>query len=251
MRSRLAPTPSGFLHAGNVVNFLVIDEIVRSNGGTLVLRIDDLDRSRVRDEYVSDIFTTLEWLGIEWHVGPTSASELPSWSQHTRMDHYRDALDVLMTEPCVYACVCTRSDWNEYAGIDCPASCRARAEVFQAGVTAVRLHLDGQPDATLWRRDGIPAYHLASVVDDDLWGVDVVVRGSDLEPSTAVQRRVSEILPGSAFQHARILHHPLIKENGQKLSKSAGSRAQPLVKSGETRDVLRSMAQAFVTDVGY
>lgn len=59
MRSRLAPTPSGFLHAGNVVNFLVIDAIARASGATLVLRIDDLDRSRVRSEYVSDIFTTL------------------------------------------------------------------------------------------------------------------------------------------------------------------------------------------------
>lgn len=251
MRSRLAPTPSGFLHAGNVVNFLVIDAIARASGATLVLRIDDLDRSRVRSEYVSDIFTTLEWLGIEWHEGPTSASELPSWSQHTRMDRYRAARSALLTEPAVYACRCTRSDWNGYTGSDCPASCRVRAEAFQSGVTSIRLHLDDQPDAVLWRRDDLPAYHLASVVDDDLWGVDVVVRGSDLEPSTVVQRRISKLLPESVFRNATVIHHPLIQVDGRKLSKSSGARAEPLRRSPELKANLSDRARNFVADLGY
>jgi len=251
MRSRLAPTPSGYLHTGNVVNFLVIDAISRSLGATLTLRIDDLDQPRVRDEYVADIFTTLEWLGIECHEGPRSGSELATWSQVTRIGLYRDALDVLLAGPDVYPCMCTRSDWNGYSGSDCPGSCRQRVEAFEPGAASVRLHLEGQPDATLWRRDGIPAYHLASVVDDDVTGVDVVVRGSDLEPSTVVQRRISELLPGSTFQQARVLHHPLIQANGRKLSKSTGAQAAPLVKSSQLKDELNAIARGFAADLGY
>lgn len=251
MRSRLAPTPSGYLHAGNVVNFLVIDEIARSLGATLVLRVDDLDQPRMREEYVADIFTTLEWLGIEWHEGPSSSSDLALWSQVTRVEHYRAALNALRNEPDVYTCRCTRSDWNGYTGRDCPALCRVRVEAFESDKTSVRLHLDHQPDVALWRRDGLPGYHLASVVDDDLWGVDVVVRGSDLEPSTVAQRRISDLLPGSMFRHATVLHHPLIQANGRKLSKSAGTRAEPLVRSPQIKDELSAIARSFAATLGY
>jgi glutamyl/glutaminyl-tRNA synthetase len=79
----------------------------------------------------------------------------------------------------------------------------------------------------------------------------MVVRGSDLESSTVVQRRISELLPGSTFQHARVLHHPLIQANGRKLSKSAGAQAAPLVKSSQLKDELSAIARGFAADLGY
>ena len=111
MRTRIAPTPSGYLHAGNAVNFLLTAELARLHGGSLLLRIDDLDAERARPEYLDDIFHSLEWLGIAWHEGPRDAADFQrNWSQRTRIGRYQVLLDQLRRGGHLYACTCSRKE---------------------------------------------------------------------------------------------------------------------------------------------
>jgi glutamyl-tRNA synthetase len=109
LRTRIAPTPSGFLHAGNAVNFLITHELARAARGTLLLRIDDLDAERARPEYLDDIFRSLEWLGIDWDEGPTGPEDfLRNWSQRSRIERYSELLLGLRKGGHLYACECSR-----------------------------------------------------------------------------------------------------------------------------------------------
>ncbi len=109
LRTRLAPTPSGFLHVGNALNFLLTEALAKRAGGTILLRIDDLDAERVRPEYVQDIFDSLHWLDISWQEGPRNPAELADrWSQHLRLARYHTLLGQLRELGALYACDCTR-----------------------------------------------------------------------------------------------------------------------------------------------
>ena len=114
VRSRIAPTPSGFLHAGNAMNFILTWAITRASGGRLLLRIDDLDKGRYRREYVEDIFAGLEWLGLDYDEGPRSVQELEErWSQHHRLNRYQLLLDQLRADKRLFACICSRKEIRE------------------------------------------------------------------------------------------------------------------------------------------
>ncbi|MEL7147328.1 MAG: glutamate--tRNA ligase family protein [Bacteroidota bacterium] len=109
LRTRLAPTPSGLLHPGNGLSFIITWAIARSQGGKIVLRIDDLDKERYRPNYVADIFRTLEWLGIDYDEGPTSVADFEqNWSQHQRLDHYHQALIQLKEADHLFPCQWSR-----------------------------------------------------------------------------------------------------------------------------------------------
>ena len=233
MRTRLAPTPSGYLHVGNLVNFALTAHWAREFSAEIALRIDDIDAPRTRREYIDDIFRVIDWLGIKHQVGPATADDLSSWSQNTRLEHYRSALETIQAHPGLsYACVCTRASL-----VSSPCRCATRDREFTVGRTALRMRTDDGADPILWRRDGLPAYHLTSVVDDDLLGITLVVRGEDLRPSTAIQRDVAALLPGNTFGRARVIHHPLIEDvRGVKMSKSAGAGAQPLSLTDQLRE---------------
>ena len=95
MKTRIAPTPSGFLHVGNAVSFLITYCLAKSENGKLLLRIDDLDRERYRKEYLEDIFYALDWLGIQYDEGPSSVADFDKyWSQHQRLSLYDDVLNL-------------------------------------------------------------------------------------------------------------------------------------------------------------
>ncbi len=270
VRTRIAPTPSGYLHAGNAWSFLLTWLLARSRGGKIHLRIDDLDAARFREEYLEDIFASLEWLGLDWDSGPRSPAEFhSSYSQRLRRKSYRTALEALITQatlegPLVYACACSREQVKRAsraagsAGIY-PGTCRDRGlPVVPAGLwhsgkgitspaaeTALRLRIPVNTDVTLaeeaigslafhpgedigdfvlWQRNGEPAYQLASVVDDEILGINLVVRGRDLLPSTAAQAYLAGCLGAKAFPSARFRHHGLLlAPGGEKLSKSSGS----------------------------
>lgn len=242
MRTRYAPTPSGYLHLGNAVHLSLTATLAQERGADIVLRIDDMDRARYRREYLEDIFDMLLWLDIPWMLGPRHSAEMHEWSQASRLSLYRRAMQELVASGSAYACACSRSQWQDYRGDDCPGSCRTTAGGEQELPVAWRLHLPGSPDPVLWRRDGIPAYHLTSVVDDDHFGVDFVVRGDDLRESTSIQRALSMLLPGSTFHQAVVSHHGLISDSsGAKLSKSAGARAEPLSRTREMRTRIQQM----------
>jgi glutamyl/glutaminyl-tRNA synthetase len=263
-RTRFAPTPSGYLHLGNALSFVFTWLLARRAGGAIHLRIDDLDAARLRPEYLADVFVSLDWLGLEWDSGPRDAGDfLAHHSQRLRMESYREALGRLATTPradggpSVYACVCSRQQVRRdallagrpgaYAG-----TCREReldlatpgaawrlaldegAEVVVADLVAGPLRLvpgASTGDPVVRQKTGEPAYHLASVVDDEALGCDLIVRGSDLLDSTAVQLVLARRLGAAGFTGATFVHHGLVvaadagdpaAPGSAKLSKSAG-----------------------------
>lgn len=235
-RLRLAPTPSGYLHAGNLFNFLLNHFGARSRGAKLLLRIDDLDADRKRDVYVKDIFSTLAWVGIDWDEGPRSAVEFETtWSQHLRLPAYHDALDVLRSKNLLFACRKSRRDLAPY-GSSYPEHFRNQGLELEAPDVAWRIKTPPgfpMPDFIVRRRDGIPAYQVASVCDDMHFGVTHAVRGADLEASTIAQYYLAECLGAPSFASIKFYHHPLLlDEKGEKLSKSAGSEAVNTLRAG-------------------
>lgn len=246
LRSRIAPTPSGYLHIGNAFNFLLTALIVKKHGGSILLRIDDIDDERKRPEYVEDIFTSLEWLGIEWQEGPSGPGDFEqSWSQHKRLDIYSDLLTRLQEAKIVFACECSRKKLASLEGYAYPGTCDHLNIPLDTPDTAWRIHVPpnrhvkftdlakGEVDFALGehvgsfvvrKKDRLPSYQLVSLADDTHFRINYIVRGEDLLSSTAMQLYMAEKLNLDAFRHAQFLHHKLEKdEQGHKLSKTAGS----------------------------
>ncbi|MBO9151266.1 glutamate--tRNA ligase family protein [Chitinophaga sp. GCM10012297] len=238
-RTRIAPTPSGFLHLGNFFSFAVTAALAERTGAKTLLRIDDMDRDRVRPPYVQDIFDTLRFMGIPWQEGPMDAEDFnANFSQLHRMPLYEKALDQLAGSGRVFACACSRSQLAAAK----PCACKD-IPLQQPGVSW-RLRTDHETvlnvqtlsgksiqatlplsvkDFVVKKKDGFPAYQLSSVADDDHYNVDLVVRGQDLWDSTLAQLYLSRFIPGSSFSQNTFYHHPLLTESpGRKLSKSAG-----------------------------
>ena len=241
--TRYAPTPSGYLHIGNVYSFLITWLLARKNTGQILLRIDDLDRDRVRPEYVENIFSVLEWLGLDWELGPKSVDEFQSqYSQEHRMGLYRQILEKLKAQHLVFACDCSRKQLRKTeAGPVYPGTCKKRNISLSAENVAWRLNTDEQlklkhqeygkgtvetvlPASQQYfvvkRRDGLPAYHLASMADDLHFGVNFIVRGHDLYDSTLAQLYMGEKVQAQGFLRSTFFHHPLILDHNVKLSKS-------------------------------
>lgn len=240
LRSRIAPTPSGYLHLGNAVNFLITWLLVRQAGGTLKLRIDDADSDRTQPEYIEDIFSQLDWLGITWEEGPSGPEDfLRHYSQCLRRERYREMLDALTATDRLFPCTCSRKTIREESATGLyPGTCRHRREPPD-GEHAIRLTVPAETmvavgdeavalgalmgDFVLWRRDNQPAYQLASLVDDLDDRITCIVRGVDLLASTAAQLHLAALLglTGAPFRAIAFHHHPLIPgAEGKKLSKS-------------------------------
>jgi glutamyl/glutaminyl-tRNA synthetase len=247
IRTRFAPTPSGFLHPGNGLSFIITWAIARARGGKIVLRIDDLDAERMRPEYVEDIFKTLDWLGLDYDEGPSSVEDFnKNYSQHKRLDLYFEAIEKLKINKFVtlYACDCSRKHFLEHSknGLY-PHTCREKNKDFEAADTTWRVLV---PDNTLIsfqeyqkaplsisldetmgdfvvrQKNGLPAYQIASLVDDEHFNIDFIVRGQDLLNSTAAQAFLGAKLYGNSSKI--YFHHPLLTDTeGVKLSKSQGA----------------------------
>ena len=264
-KTRIAPTPSGYLHLGNAFSFLITASLAKKTGARVLLRIDDLDRQRIRPEYMQDIFDTLRLLGINWDEGPRSAEEQETrFAQMHRLALYRKALQQLRDGGHLFACTCSRTDvlQQHSEGVYPGTCCRNNLSLDAEGVSW-RLHtnlgqtirvksLDGQEiTATLppamqafvvRKKDGMPAYQLTSLVDDLHFGVDLVVRGTDLWPSTLAQLYLASLLGASRFAETTFYHHPLLKNaNGEKLSKSAGAAS---IRHRQKTDTLLADLQA-------
>ena len=237
---RFAPSPTGRMHAGNIFAALMSWLIVKSRGGTMVLRIEDLDIDRSRAEYADQVMRDFETLGLTWDRGP--------YRQSDRNEAYREAFDVLSERGTVYPCFCTRADLFAasaphrgeklvYAG-----TCRGlsdkevqersavRSPAFRLSVPNAVYALDDMVqgrysqnlatecgDFIIRRSDGLFAYQLAVVVDDAEQGVNCIVRGMDLLVSTPQQMFVQDVL---GYEHAQYAHVPLIVgERDRRLSK--------------------------------
>jgi glutamyl/glutaminyl-tRNA synthetase len=246
-KTRFAPTPSGLLHPGNAISFLLTWTLARYHQAEILLRIDDLDRKRYRQEYVGDIFDTMEWLGLDYDEGPGSVAAFErEWSQVHREPAYIEAVRCLESCARVYACTCTRRDLRRNT-LDhrYPGTCRGLMLPLSTSGAAWRLYipeetaiscldLSGWPhllqpalllgDVVILQKNGSPAYQIASMVDDHHFGIDLIIRGEDLLPSTAVQLHMASLLGWTSLLNAACWHHPLILgEQGLKLSKSKGA----------------------------
>jgi glutamyl-Q tRNA(Asp) synthetase len=241
--SRFAPSPTGRLHLGHAFSAVVGHHRASLGGGEFRLRIENLDQTRCRPEFVDGIFEDLRWLGLEWGE--------PVLVQSKRTDAYSAALDAMKARGLVYPCFCTRADIAQSltaphgdAATSYPGTCRALPDDPGRRASAPhcwRLHsakaldLAGLPswreadgtehhasqrdigDAILARKDAPASYHLSCVVDDCAAGVNLVVRGADLRPSTPVQRLLQMLLE---FPAPIYLHHSLVgHSDGRRLAK--------------------------------
>ena len=245
--SRLAPTPSGYLHLGNAFSFILTWLLVRRLEGKLQLRIDDLDSARLKRDCLEDIFLQLEWLGLEYDSGPQGPEEhLKHYSQSLKIEDYRETLSSLRQLRSLYACQCSR---KQYLAISedglYPKTCRDKKldldqpeiiwrfksesealsdTVFFEGSSEEDSSSKPLGDAVLLRRNGIPSYQIASLVDDMKNRSTLIVRGIDLYPSSLFQQTVAEKLGWATFSEICFVHHSLLKDStGKKYAKSEGA----------------------------
>lgn len=230
--TRLAPTPSGYLHRGNYYNFLLNWLFARQQGGKVFLRLDDLDSDRVKPEFVEAVFRDLESLGLDWDIGPFGPDDFyRKWSQKHRTDRYVELIRRISEKGFTYVCNCSRKSLAEQ-GVsgEYPGVCRKKNLVFQQDSTAIRFNRssfgfdDGDP--VILRKEGIPAYHIGSICDDIDFNVSHVFRGNDLKDSTQVQKEIAKSAGMAAYDTIQFYHHELLLDKeGQKLSKSNGNTA--------------------------
>ncbi|WP_298792776.1 glutamate--tRNA ligase family protein [uncultured Campylobacter sp.] len=332
--SRIAPTPSGFLHVGNVYNFLLTYLFTRAFDGKLYLRIDDYDLPRYRRQYVENIFLVLDMLGIDFDGGPGGVGEFETkFSSKFRLGSYQNALKKLEQKGVCYACECSHSMKNSFKNGIYARVCAEKNLKFKKDETAMRLRVldeaeictrqnlinfdalrrgscreeslagglwnneqkaqdgtanglknltnfrgfgGGKPsdkkfnlnevenpeerilnlanlgvlnltdetafeaekfvqaqsvnlaqilgDFVVWKKDDTPAYNLASLVDDEMLGVNLLVRGEDLLACSAAQKYMAQML-GYGFESSNFIHHGLLAHGGKKLSKSSSAPA--------------------------
>ncbi len=254
---RLAPSPTGFLHLGNAWSFLWAWLWAKSvPGGSIILRMEDIDPQRSRSHYAAAIEEDLRWLGLVW--------DGPVVHQSMRHEHYAHAMQSLRQQELLYPCYCTRKELRTlagaphvddsgapYPGLCAQLSIEQRALKEQAGRKAawrLRCAFHGQEksedilsfndvlhgeqrftwqdvggDFALCRSDGVVAYQLAVVVDDAAQGVTQVLRGADILVSTPRQLYLQKLLGFSTPSYA---HVPLLLDvEGERLAKRHGSLA--------------------------
>ena len=248
-RGRLAPSPTGLLHLGHARTFWIAAQRASGHNGTLILRNEDLDPQRSKPEFVSAMIEDLCWLGIRWSEGPDCGGPYAPYSQSERRAHYLAAWRKLRDLGAIYPCTCSRKDLAQAATAPndsddepiYPGRCRSRTDAASfsepAGVNwrfrvpenekigFNDLHLGSQMftagrdfgDFVIWRRDDVPAYQLAVVVDDIAMKITEVVRGADLLKSTARQLLLYRTLGCSPpdFYHCDLL----LDDSGVRLAK--------------------------------
>jgi glutamyl/glutaminyl-tRNA synthetase len=219
-RGRLAPSPTGLLHLGHARTFWIAAQRAAEQGGELILRNEDLDSQRCRPEFVQAMLDDLHWLGIAWVEGPDCGGPLGPYAQSERRGFHLQAWKTLRNRGMIYPCTCSRKDVAQAASAPndsddepvYPGKCRPSISAAMQytepkgvnwrfrvpdgeGIGFTDLHLGTQGmiagkdlgDFIVWRKDDVPAYQLAVVVDDAAMRITEVVRGADLLKSTARQ----------------------------------------------------------------
>ena len=267
VRGRYAPSPTGDLHLGNLRTALLAWLFARCAGGQFVLRVEDLDRPRVRQGATQRMLDDLRWLGIDWDEGPDVGGPYAPYVQSERQSLYVAAMQRLQAAGLLYPCYCSRAEIaraasapHEDEGPRYPGTCRhlsdqQRRKLEAAGRRpSLRFRVDdervvtfhdllvGQQqqhvqkvvgDFIVRRADGIFAYQFAVVIDDALMHITQVVRGADLLTSTARQILLYEAL---GFPVPVFAHVPLVLDSeGKRLSKRLQSEGlEPLRATGAT-----------------
>lgn len=256
---RLAPSPTGAQHVGNARTYLLAWLSIRSRGGRVILRMEDIDSPRVKRGAAEQAVEDLRWLGLDWDEGPDVGGPHAPYVQTERLELYRAALEKLKAAERVYPCTCTRSDVAVAAsaphmgqeGPIYPGTCANRHVADAKAPT--RSASEGRDPSFVWRMrttnmsrklndlvagahtcnvaaelgdfvvakgDGSPAYQLAVVIDDHAMGVTEVLRGDDLLPSAFRQLELYDIFGWTPPQFA---HVPLVVgSDGRRLAKRHG-----------------------------
>lgn len=242
--TRIAPTPSGYLHLGNAVNFVLTAWLAAQHHGELLLRIDDMDSDRVRPEYLADIFHLIDWLDLPITDGPSSVEEFyRDYSMARNTEYFRARLATIASNGGeLFACTCSRRSLVGHEKY--PGTCRSSGQQYRVGGSALRIAAPAElGDFVIWRRDDVPAYQLASVVADADLGVTHVIRGADLIWSTRAQQFLAPLAGAPSVGAIDFRHHPLVMAaDGTKLSKSAGSQGESIV--GDPASYARIMSSA-------
>lgn len=245
---RLAPSPTGAQHVGNARTYLLAWLSLRSRGGTVLLRMEDIDSPRIKHGAAEQAIADLRWLGLDWDEGPDLGGPRAPYIQTKRLDFYERALDELKQAERVYPCTCSRSDIEAAAsaphvgqeGPIYPGSCAGNQVADQVEGCAWRFRATDQVreladrvagvrrcnvaqdlgDFVVGKSDGTPAYQLAVVVDDHEMQVTEVLRGDDLLPSTFRQLELYDCL---GWQPPAFAHVPLVVgPDGRRLAKRHG-----------------------------
>lgn len=256
IRVRFPPSPTGYMHIGNVRTALFNFLFAKKNNGKFILRIEDTDRERSKEEFEEDILIGLKWLNLEWDEGPDIGGPYGPYRQSERLDIYRNYIDKLLNEGKAYYCFCSEEELERdrkealEKGLMPKYSRRCRnlskEEVnfkLKSGkkpVVRFKTPLEGQllvndlirgelvfpienlDDFVILRSDGIPTYNFAVVVDDALMKISDVIRGEDhLHGNTPRQILIYKAL---GFTPPNFAHLPMILgEDHTKLSKRHGS----------------------------
>jgi glutamyl-tRNA synthetase len=266
-RGRLAPSPTGLLHLGHARTFWIAAQRAIANRGTLILRNEDLDPQRSRAEFARAMVEDLLWLGIDWSEGPDCGGPYGPYSQSERRTFYLEAWRRLRAGGFLYPCVCSRKDLTQSASAPndaddepiYPGTCRERSNPGDvnepAGVNWRFRVPDGEAieftdlnlgrrryvagddlgDFLVWRRDDVPAYQLAVVVDDAAMGV------------TEVQSTARQLLLMRALGYPSIpsyFHCDLVRDAaGMRLAKRSDALSiRHLRASGMTAEGVLKMA---------
>jgi glutamyl-Q tRNA(Asp) synthetase len=283
--TRFAPSPTGHLHLGHVGSALEGWRAARHEGGSFLLRIEDIDQSRCREEYTASLLDDLVWLGLDW--------DRPVRRQSQHLDDYRFALDQLAAMGVLYPCFCTRREIQAEiaraggapqgeAGPPYPGTCRSlsageAAARQRSGLNyALRLHIaralaltgsvywveeggrtpgprqaDPTPlgDVVLARKDTPASYHLSVTLDDAIQGVTLVTRGEDLTTATHVHRVLQALL---RLPTPRYRHHPLLTDTtGRRLSKRDGALTiRAMRQQGMSAGDIIGLAEASLNQAG-
>jgi glutamyl-tRNA synthetase len=271
----LAPSPTGFLHIGHARTFWIAAQRAAERQGKLVLRNEDLDPQRSRSEFVRAMIEDLQWLGIHWNEGPDCGGTFGPYAQSERRAHYLEAWRRLRDLGLIYPCTCSRRDLAQAASAPndsdgepiYPGRCRGRTDGGQfsepAGVNWRFRVPDGEEisftdlnlgeqcyiagsdfgDFLVWRRDNVPAYQLAVVVDDAAMQITEVVRGADLLKSTARQLLLIRALGVATPEY---FHCELVRNRaGVRLAKRHNALSiRHLRQSGLTREQVQAQFMA-------
>jgi len=265
--TRFAPSPTGLLHIGHAMAALYIQQWLKKQQRTCLLRIEDIDFTRCKAKYNQAIIDDLQWLGLNYE------NDIRYQSQH--LNDYQTALQQLQDMQVVYPCFCSRSELqkntlnNVYAGTCKQLSTLQQKNRMQQQAFAWRMDcqkaaqiIDSKPiwfdhqygeqrvditalgDFVVARKDIGISYHLAVVVDDHLQGITHVIRGDDLRSSTPIHCLLQALLqyPTPSYEH-----HPLLLDlNGQRLAKRLHSTTlQSLRLAGVSSAQLKSFFQDF------
>lgn len=281
IRVRFAPSPTGYLHVGGARSALFNYLFARANNGSFILRIEDTDRTRFCEGALEEIYTSLQWLGIEWDEGPDIGGPCGPYVQSERTDLYRQHARRLIENGCAYRCFCTperleqvrrerearkeaQSGYDGHCRHLAPGESERRAAAGEAHVIRLRMphgrsiffddairgpvqtDADQLDDAVLIKSDGYPTYHLASVVDDHLMQISHVMRGDEWIASTPRHVFLYESLGWDipVFAHLPVILAP----GGGKLSKRKGAAS---VLDYQRKGILAPALFNFLTLLGW